>query len=627
MPPASSQPDAEMSDPALTATKHPEQVLTAFEISIDIPTSKRGFQRYCANPEAFVVSQLKRSHVEVRERTLTDQEILEFDEAKGKEVRNYIQSHCFKVLPPELQNSKDAVGMRWVLTWKLVDDPDRPRRAKARAVILGYQHKNYEYKQTASPTLSRSGRQLFLCLCARQHFRVRKGDVSSAFLQGEELKDGMLVQPTREICEALNIPEGSVTQLQRAAYGLVEAPLWWYRSVSNFLISIGYTRMRTEPCIWVYFDGHGVPRSAISGHVDDFLFGGCDSDDVHVQLMSQIKQKFNWGVWEDSPFIQCGVKVTQHSDFSFTLSQKDFIEGLTMIKISKDRLKERQVQTTDKEKSQMRAVLGSLSWVCGQTDVVHSSDVNYLVSTIPRSTVQDLVKLNNLVADVQRTAPDIRIHPLQKGETVDLIAWGDAAWANRPDQINSTEGIVIGLAPRTLREGSLSKVTLLSWRSGKIGRKCRSPACAEIHAVVNAEDELYHMRYLWSELNHPPGCLMRLSADNIVMLSPGIVVTDSKNLYDRLDKDTPTIKGEEKRATIEALALKDSATDSGTMIRWVHSDAQLGNSLTKPTEKGQIHLYFQMGQKWRIVYDEKMKSARRRKAVLSVADMNSGPAD
>ena len=111
------------------------------------------------------------------------------------------------------------------------------------------------------------------------------------------------------------------------------------------------------------------------------------------------------------------------------------------------------------------------------------------------------------------------------------------------------------------------------------------------------------------------------------MLSPGIVVTDSKNLYDRMDKDTPTIKGEEKRATMEALALKDSATDSGTMIRWVHSDAQLVNSLTKPTEKGQIHLYFQMGQKWRIVYDEKMKSARRRKAVLSVADMNSGPAD
>ena len=63
------------------------------------------------------MSQLKQSHVEVRERTLTDPELKEFDEAKGKVARNYIQPHCFKVLPPELQNTTNSVGMRWILTW------------------------------------------------------------------------------------------------------------------------------------------------------------------------------------------------------------------------------------------------------------------------------------------------------------------------------------------------------------------------------------------------------------------------------------------------------------------------------------------------------------------------------
>eukprot|EP00435_Cladocopium_sp_Y103_P060542 s1303_g22.t1 len=157
-------------------------------------------------------------------------------------------------------------------------------------------------------------------------------------------------------------------------------------------------------------------------------------------------------------------------------------------------------------------------------------------------------------------------------------------------------------------------VSLVAWRSGKIQRKCRSPACAEVHAVVNAEDDLFHIRYLWSELHYSRDVLQQLSADEIVAKSPGIVVTDSKKLYDRLDRDTPTVKGEEKRATIEALALKDSCNDTGTMLRWVHSDAQLGNSFTKPTEKSQINLFLQLGQSWKIVYDEKMQSARKRKS-------------
>ena len=54
--------------------------------------------------------------------------------------------------------------------------------------------------------------------------------MSSAFLQGDYLEDGLTVIPTPEICEALGVPEGSVTKLQRAAYGLVEAPLWWYKN-------------------------------------------------------------------------------------------------------------------------------------------------------------------------------------------------------------------------------------------------------------------------------------------------------------------------------------------------------------------------------------------------------------
>ena len=588
----------------------------AFEISFELPTSKRGLQRFMESPEAYVVSQLKRSTTEVKERALTDSELLQFKEAKGKEVRNYIQSQCFKVLPSRVQEQvRDAVGMRWVLTWKSLQDGSQEKKAKARCVILGYQDKSYEYKQTSSPTLSRTGRQAFLLFCSQHHFRIQKGDVSSAFLQGDLLQDGMHVMPTDEICRVLGIPEGSITKLQRAAYGLVEAPLWWYKSVSSFLVSIGYTRLKSEPCIWVYFDSEHKPRSIISGHVDDFLFGGTPNDELHERFMKQIQQKFSWGTWENTPFVQCGVRVSQDEKFGFHLEQHDFIQGLRPIYLSNERMRKHDDFTTDAEKTQLRAVLGSLSWLCGQTDYVHSADVGFLISQVPHSRISDLLKANALVDDIKRDPISLKVHPLPKGEPLDIVAWADAAWANRPDNVNSTGGIVIGGASRSLRDGVLTPVSLLAWHSYKIDRNSRSPACAETHAVVDAEDELYHVRYMWSELQHSPDVLRSLSPQERVRLVPGILITDSKNFYDKLNKDTPVVKGAERRADLEALTVKDSMEETDLMLRWVHSDAQLANSGTKPSEKHQIVLFRRLGQRWRIIYDPEMVSAKRRKAL------------
>ena len=134
------------------------------------------------------------------------------------------------------------------------------------------------------------------------------------------------------------------------------------------------------------------------------------------------------------------------------------------------------------------------------------------------------------------------------------------------------------------------------------------------HAVVDAEDELYHMRFLWSEMHHSPKLLEHMHVDQITALTPGLTITDSKNLFDKLNKETPVVKGAERRADIEALALKESSNRTGMMLRWVHSDAQLGNSLTKQNEKHQALLFLKMNQCWRIIYDENMTSARRRKS-------------
>ena len=92
--------------------------------------------------------------VELSEKRMTAAEKEEFRGAKGVEIRNFLASEAFQVLPPHLRPDKSqAIGMRWILSWKLKEDGTR--KAKARAVLLGYQDSAYEHRATTSPVMTR----------------------------------------------------------------------------------------------------------------------------------------------------------------------------------------------------------------------------------------------------------------------------------------------------------------------------------------------------------------------------------------------------------------------------------------------------------------------------------------
>jgi hypothetical protein len=86
-----------------------------------------------------------------------------------------------------------------------------------------------------------------LSVSASLGFGVWKGDVSGAFLQS-------CVIPTDDICDAMGIPAGSVTRLKKACYGLVDAQLEWFLTVSEFLISIGFQKCVRDPCCFKFVD-------------------------------------------------------------------------------------------------------------------------------------------------------------------------------------------------------------------------------------------------------------------------------------------------------------------------------------------------------------------------------------
>ena len=124
---------------------------------------------------------------EVEWHTLSMAEKKEFDLAMAKELSQVVISKALRNLTTKENKDLDAnklMRMRWVLTRK------GDGTAKARLVVLGFMAHNLTEVATASPTMSKVGRNVILTLAAALKMKVKAGDVTSAFLQtGISLED------------------------------------------------------------------------------------------------------------------------------------------------------------------------------------------------------------------------------------------------------------------------------------------------------------------------------------------------------------------------------------------------------------------------------------------------------
>ena len=580
----------------------------AFSIEVDMPSSRGGSEKALKDLQAYMTNAFKRKAIEVSEKRLSEDEKKQMAIAKGIEVNNFIAARAFESLPANMRVDKSqAVKMRWILTWKVKDTGER--KAKARAVLLGYQDPHYEQRATTSPTTTRQTRQMQLQIAAAKGFQTYKGDVTGAFLQSREYPDNLLCLPCPEILEAMGLPSDAAVRVKKACYGLVDAPLEWYRSICTFFSKLGLRRCWSDPCCWTYVKD-GILRGLISGHVDDFMFSGLDGDMAWKHITDLIKKEYKWGEWESNRFVQCGVLVERHGDGSYELSQEKYVDELKYINIRAHRRKEKHESTDGYEKSALRTLLGGISWHAQQVAPHFSAEVGMLLSEVNHSTVETLLKANTLLDQVKNMKQHrLKIHPIPLEETI-LVAWADAAANNRVDG-GSTQGIVIGATKRGMLSGECEQVSILTWHSSKIQRVCTSPGSSEALAAVNAEDLLFFARFQFGEMI---GNVVNVQdVNSVVNAITGCLVTDSRNVYDKVSTEVLCTKGAERRVDITLMRLKESQTVNQVMIRWVHSDAQLANSLTKGKELRQILLFYDMQQRWRIVDDPTMSSARKRK--------------
>lgn len=541
-----------------------------------------------------VASAAKRQRAEIKLRDLTPEEMKEFREAQGKEISQWLDTGTVRRIARHMIPEQNIMQCRWVHTWKELDAIDaeklgKNRKAKSRLVILGYQDPNIEDIPRDSPTLHKESRSLLLQLCAARKWTIQSFDVKTAFLRGSRRDPRVLgVEPPPEMRDHMKLKSHEVCELLKSAYGLVNAPYLWFVELKETLIKLGMVQSPLDPCLFTLPDSNGSIAGIIGMHVDDGLCAGGPS--FH-KLLSQLEAKFPFGSHRSTDFTFTGIHINQDKEFNIHLDQTDYVNAINPISIDRDRRKRETMNVTESERQAMRGLVGSLQYAATNTRPDISSRLTFLQSKINCATIRDLHDCNRLLGDAKKYHDvKIKIQSIPE-DRIQFVAYSDASFASREKQ-QSQKGCLMVAADKSISEKRAAKASPLHWYSKKISRVVASTLAAETYALSDAVDSIEWIRLSWAWILNPQ-IEWRSPEISLKEVTPSLAIVDCKSLYDAITKNT-TPQCREHRTLLEALVIKDRAAQ-GVNMYWVHSAAQLADSLTKHMDNTSLRWFLQNG--------------------------------
>ena len=141
----------------------------------------------------------------------------------------------------------------------------------------------------------------------------------------------------------------------------------------------------------------------------------------------------------------------------------------------------------------------------------------------------------------------------------------------------------------------------------------RSSSGAETQAAADGDDEAVYVRLCLREVLFGQLDLQNWHSETRQI--PANLVVDCRGVYDALARSSSSCPGlKDKKSCLEALALKQSLVECGTMIRWCYSAAQLGDVVTKDSDSARApwELFVRRGFRWKLIHVPKFESSRNR---------------
>ena len=557
---------------------------------------------------AFLVSAAKRQKSEVRLRDLDPKEVELFKKAKQGEINNWLSTGTVKRIFRHQIPEDQILRCRWLLTWKNVEQPapgESDQKAKARLIVLGYMDPQLEEIPRDSPTMSKTSRMLVLQMISSEGWDLMSFDVKAAFLQGNQSSRTLGIEPVPELVDALKLKQGEICQLVKGAYGLVDAPYLWYKTLQAELMHLGFRTTPFDPCTFVLYDQTGMrPEGIIGIHVDDGLCGG---NDRFLEKLKQLETKYPFGSKKMGNFTFTGIDLHQNPDKSINLSQSKYVRNIQPIAIDPKRKDQQDQLVTENERQSLRGLIGSLQYASVHTRPDLATRLSYLQTKINSATVETLQIANKVLHEAKRHHDvTIKIQPIALKD-VRFLAFTDASFASKkcPD---SQAGSIILATHKNIDKNISCQVSPIAWGSKKIQKVVASTLAAETMSLSSNLDQLSWIRLYWGWLykptegwKHPADTLLQLPSAvatatyRIQQAQPdSVAATDCKSLYDLVTRTAPP-NCQEFRTQLQTRAIKEQLSE-GVKLRWVHSGAQLADSLTKIMENNFLRETLRIGR-------------------------------
>nr|GEY93910.1 putative ribonuclease H-like domain-containing protein [Tanacetum cinerariifolium] len=179
------------------------------------------------------------------------------------ESMNYVP-----VIVVDVPQGKRAIGTKWVFRNKK-DERGIVIRNQARLVAQGFtQEEGINYDEVFTHVARIKAIRLFLAYASFMGFLVYQMDVTRAFLY-ERIKEEVYVcQPPG--FEDTEYPD-KVYKVEKALYGLYQAPRAWYETLAKYLLDNGFHRGKIDQTLFI--KRQKVDILLVQVYVDDIIFG------------------------------------------------------------------------------------------------------------------------------------------------------------------------------------------------------------------------------------------------------------------------------------------------------------------------------------------------------------------
>ncbi|KAI3798903.1 hypothetical protein L1987_34187 [Smallanthus sonchifolius] len=241
-------------------------------------------------------------------------------EAMQEELMQFEKLKVWERMP--LPQGKLPIRTRWVYRNKK-DESGVIVRNKDRLVMQGfYQQEGIDYEEVFAPVARLEAIRIFLAYASYKNFKVFQMDVKTTFLNGKVQEKIYVCQPPG--FKDTNHPH-HVYKMDKALYGLHQAPRAWYATLAEHLLANGYSRGAIDQTL--FLKNMGDDLILVQIYVDDIIFGSTN-DALCKEFEEVMKKKFEISSMGEMAFF-LGLQVKQ-SDDGILIHQAKYVNDILL---------------------------------------------------------------------------------------------------------------------------------------------------------------------------------------------------------------------------------------------------------------------------------------------------------